>query len=106
MKVPYNWLREYVNIPWPPEELAHHLTMAGIEVETIRTFAPLSEKLVAGEIKELLSHPKDKNLQIAKVLAGNEILNIVWCLEYKKGRLGSTGPSRGYHARGSQNTDC
>jgi len=32
MKVPLSWLREYVNVDLPPAELAHRLTMAGVEV--------------------------------------------------------------------------
>ena len=88
MKVPYNWLGEYVDIPWPPEELARRLTMAGIEVEAIQIFAPLCEDFVAGRIEELSPHPGAKNLQVVKVNAGNETLNIVcgaWNI--KKGDL-------------------
>ena len=29
MKVPLKWLRDYVDITLPPQELAHRLTMAG-----------------------------------------------------------------------------
>ena len=32
MKVPLSWLREYVNVDLPSAELAHRLTMAGVEV--------------------------------------------------------------------------
>ncbi len=32
MKVPLSWLREYVDVDLPPAELAHRLTMSGIEV--------------------------------------------------------------------------
>jgi phenylalanyl-tRNA synthetase beta chain len=35
MKVPISWLREYVDIDIPLEELAHKLTMAGLEVEEV-----------------------------------------------------------------------
>jgi phenylalanyl-tRNA synthetase beta chain len=77
MKVPYNWLREYVDIPYSPEELAQRLTMAGIEVGSVQIFAPLDENFVAGRIEELLPHPGAKNLQVVKVNAGNGILNIV-----------------------------
>ncbi|MBL7031909.1 MAG: phenylalanine--tRNA ligase subunit beta [Nitrospira sp.] len=33
MKTSYNWLKEFVNFKEKPEELAHILTMAGLEVE-------------------------------------------------------------------------
>jgi phenylalanyl-tRNA synthetase beta chain len=77
MKVPYNWLREYVDIPYSPEELARRLTMAGIEVGSVQFFAPLGEGFVAGRIEELSPHPTATNLQVVKVNAGNGILNIV-----------------------------
>lgn len=35
MKVPYTWLREYVDIDLDPPELANKLTMAGLEVDRI-----------------------------------------------------------------------
>lgn len=35
MGVSINWLKDYVDFDWSPEDLAHHLTMAGIEVEGI-----------------------------------------------------------------------
>ena len=36
MKVPISWLKEYVEISLPIEELAYKLTVAGLEVEEIR----------------------------------------------------------------------
>ena len=32
MLIPLSWLREYVDIDIPVQELAHRLTMAGVEV--------------------------------------------------------------------------
>lgn len=77
MKVPYNWLRDYVEIPYSPEELANRLTMAGVEVGDIRIFAPLGEKIVAGRIEDLSPHPAGKNLQLVKVNAGDALLSII-----------------------------
>ncbi len=79
MKVPYNWLREYVEIPYSPAELAHRLTMAGIEVEAVHIFAPLHEKLVAGRVEELQKHPTAGNLQVVKVNAGQQALLTIVC---------------------------
>ncbi len=36
MKIPISWLREFVEIKLPLEELAHVLTMAGLEVEEVQ----------------------------------------------------------------------
>ncbi len=35
MKASYNWLKDFVDINIPPRELAHILTMAGLEVEAV-----------------------------------------------------------------------
>ncbi len=35
MRVPIEWLKQYVDVQASPEELAHRLTMAGLEVEAI-----------------------------------------------------------------------
>jgi phenylalanyl-tRNA synthetase beta chain len=35
MAVSINWLKQYVDIPWTPQELAHRLTMAGIAIEGV-----------------------------------------------------------------------
>lgn len=77
MKVPYNWLREYVDVPFTPKELADRLTMAGIEVGTIELFAPLNEYFVSGRLEDLFKHPQDDNLQVARVNCGDRVLNVV-----------------------------
>ncbi|MEW5920604.1 MAG: phenylalanine--tRNA ligase subunit beta [Bacillota bacterium] len=77
MKVPYNWLREYVEIPLTPEELAECLTMAGIEVGAVSTFAPLGELFVAARIEKLSPHPQAPNLQLVKVFSGAAYHDIV-----------------------------
>jgi phenylalanyl-tRNA synthetase beta chain len=35
MRVPYNWLKDYVDVELPPEELADRLTHVGLEVERV-----------------------------------------------------------------------
>lgn len=77
MKVPYNWLREYVNIPLTPEELAERLTMAGIEVGAVHIFAPLGERFIAARIEKIEIHPHAPNLQLVDVFTGSTTLKIV-----------------------------
>ena len=36
MKVPISWIKDFVDIDLPVEELAERLTMAGLEVEGIQ----------------------------------------------------------------------
>ena len=35
MKISYNWLKDYVELPESPSKLADHLTMIGLEVDGI-----------------------------------------------------------------------
>ena len=77
MKVSYNWLKDYVEIVLPPEELAERLTMVGLEVGAVATFAPLDGRFVAGRIEALSKHPAASNLQIVRVNIGKESLDVV-----------------------------
>jgi len=82
MKVSYNWLKEFVDFQITPEELAHKLTMAGLEVEEIEKLSDdtaidigvtpnrsdcLSIRGVAREISAILGIPiKDIPVTIEK----------------------------------------
>ena len=46
MKVSVNWLKELVDIHLSVEDLAHTLTMAGLEVEEITPVAAAFENVV------------------------------------------------------------
>jgi phenylalanyl-tRNA synthetase beta chain len=77
LKVPYNWLKEYVDIPYSPEELAERLTMAGIEVGALEVFAPLDGRFIIVKIEVLAPHPQDQKVQLVTVNTGQEMLTIV-----------------------------
>jgi len=40
MRLPINWLKEFVDIPVTPEELADRLTLVGFEVEALEKEDP------------------------------------------------------------------
>lgn len=44
MKAPLSWLNKYVDISLSHQELAHELTMAGIEVDSINIIGDKWEK--------------------------------------------------------------
>lgn len=48
MRIPYNWLKEWVCPLAPPEELAERLTMAGLEVEAVEKVG--EELVLVGKI--------------------------------------------------------
>ena len=57
MKVPLSWLKEYVDWPWSPDELAEHLTMAGVKIEAVLRFGEGSSGVVAARVLEVTPHP-------------------------------------------------
>lgn len=78
MQLPESWLREFCNPTISIETLVDTLTMAGLEVEELRTVAPPFDKVVVGQIKTLQPHPKSDRLRICTVDVGaGTHLNIV-----------------------------
>ena len=78
MQFPESWLREFCNPPLSTEQLAETLTMAGLEVEELKSAAPPFTMIVVGEIKEAVQHPNADRLRVCKVDVGQtELLDIV-----------------------------
>lgn len=98
MKAPLSWLKDFVDITLPLEELARLLTLAGLEVEEIRTVGlPLPqesvegpggrfqrrefktsglewdrEKIVVGAIHEVMPHPNADRLVLCRLDDGQQ----------------------------------
>ncbi len=80
MKIPLNWLRDYVEITLPADELAERLTLAGLEVTAIEHVGEAWErdKLFVGEILRIDPHPDADRLVLATVAYGaTEPLTVV-----------------------------
>lgn len=78
MQFSESWLRTMVNPKMNSDELAHLLTMAGLEVEVVESVAPPFSHVVVGEILEISKHPNADRLNICQVNVGTgTILNIV-----------------------------
>ncbi|WP_295480658.1 phenylalanine--tRNA ligase subunit beta [uncultured Sutterella sp.] len=72
------WLRQYVNPALSTDELADALTMAGLEVEEVRTAAPAFTGVVVGEVLTCRDHENSDHLHVCEVNAGTgETLQIV-----------------------------
>ena len=76
MKVPLSWLREYVDVELPPAELAHRLTMAGVEAGEIIEYGGWTECYV-GLVLEVEQHPNADRLSLCRVDIGAEELQVV-----------------------------
>ncbi len=80
MKLSLNWIKDYVKIPENMDltRLAYDLTMSTVEVEGAESLAERYQKIVVGEIKEVLPHPNADKLRICKVdIADGEPHDIV-----------------------------
>lgn len=77
MKIVYSWLKDFVDIDVPVEELADSLTLAGLEVASIERFS-VPKGIVVARVLETEKHPNADKLTICKVDAGTgEPLQIV-----------------------------
>lgn len=89
MKVPISWLKDYVDIDIPIPDLAHQMTMAGLEVEAIRFVGlPIPkegsrdasiigiewnrEKMVVASVSDVMPHPNADRLVLCKLFDGQQ----------------------------------
>lgn len=78
MKISLDWLRDYVDFAVSSDELAARLTALGIEVEAVEDLAKKFDKIVVGEVLEVVPHPNADKLRLTKVTTGSgEPLGIV-----------------------------
>jgi phenylalanyl-tRNA synthetase beta chain len=77
MKVPISWLKEYVDIMLPVEEIAQKLTMAGFEVEEIIRTGSGWDKVVVAQIKAVNPHPNADRLTLPTLDLGSEEATVV-----------------------------
>ena len=80
MLIPLSWLGRYVDVDIPAEELADRLTMAGVEVESIRRIGEHldPELVIVGEVVGMDPHPNADRLRLPTVrLGGGETAQVV-----------------------------
>jgi phenylalanyl-tRNA synthetase beta chain len=79
MQFPESWLRTLVNPPIATDELAHRLTMAGLEVEDTVPATPAFTGVVVGHIVEIAPHPDADKLCVCQVDDGSGTLLQIVC---------------------------
>ena len=78
MQFSENWLRTMADPKMTSDELAHLLTMSGLEVEEIEPVAPPFTKIVVAKVLDVAKHPNADRLTVCQVDAGTgETLSIV-----------------------------
>ncbi|MCP4989498.1 MAG: phenylalanine--tRNA ligase subunit beta [Colwellia sp.] len=71
MKFSESWLREWVSPALSSDELAHQITMAGLEVDGVDLVAGEFSGVVIGEVVECGPHPDADKLQVTKISLGD-----------------------------------
>ncbi|CAM3624024.1 phenylalanine--tRNA ligase subunit beta [Castellaniella denitrificans] len=78
MQFPESWLRAWADPDIDGQELAHRLTMAGLEVEDADPYAPPFSGVVVARIESAEPHPNADKLRVCRVDDGSgEPLQIV-----------------------------
>src|ERR1700712_2319963 len=78
MRVPLEWLSDFVDFELSTDELAERLTMTGLNVEGIERPSVEWRDVIIGKVDELEPHPRSRNpLNVAQVDIGAERITIV-----------------------------
>ncbi len=77
MKVTLNWLKQYVDFNWSPEELTERLTMLGLEVEGVQKISGAFEGIVVAQVITRDKHPNADKLSLCRVNDGTGERQIV-----------------------------
>lgn len=80
MKVSYNWIKQFINVPEALEEHTALLTSLGLEVEGVEKFESVKgglEGIVVGHVESCEQHTNADKLQVTRVNIGTETVQIV-----------------------------
>lgn len=77
MRFSENWLRTWIDPEVSTDELAHRLTMAGLEVDAIEPAAPAFDHVVVAEVRSVRPHPDADKLRVTEVFDGETTWPVV-----------------------------
>jgi phenylalanyl-tRNA synthetase beta chain len=77
MKVTLNWLKQYVDFDWSPEQLTERLTLLGLEVEGVHKTGGEFDGIVVAQVITRDKHPNADKLTVCKVNDGQGERQIV-----------------------------
>ena len=72
MRIPYRWLREFVDTTAGPRDLTERLTMAGVETSPVALGASELAGLVVAEVLDVAPHAAGGALRVCEVSTGAE----------------------------------
>ena len=79
MKISYNWLNNYLNIPVDLDETTQALTSIGLEVEKVSELFSSFDHLIIGKVLECVAHPNADRLKVTQVDIGNSKIKQIVC---------------------------
>lgn len=82
MKVSYNWLKELIEFPHSPADLARSLTDTGLEVEHLEEWCSIPgglEGVVIGKVLTCERHPNADRLHVTTVDTGDAVPRRIVC---------------------------
>ena len=80
MKISYNWIKQFLEIDLPSEQVSEILTDLGLEVESVKTHESVRgglEGIVLGEVLHCSQHPNADRLKVTEVDLGKKVVQIV-----------------------------
>ena len=78
MQVSLNWLDELVDLKdITVEQIAHELTMSGLEVEEVEEVKPKFTNIITAKIEKIDNHPNSDHLHLVTVNTGSETKTVV-----------------------------
>lgn len=77
MRVPYTWLKDFIDIDMDARELAEKLTFAGIEVDEIVDLRPSFSNVITAEVLTVDKHPDADRLFVTRVSDGKREYTVV-----------------------------
>ncbi len=78
MQVSLNWLNEFVDLSdIEVEQIAHELTMSGLEVEAVEELKPQFTNIKTVKIEKIDNHPNSDHLHLVTVNTGSGLKTVV-----------------------------
>ena len=78
MQISLNWLNDYVDLSGiGAEQIAHELTMSGLEVEEVEEVKPKFTNIITAKIEKIDAHPNSDRLHLVTVNIGTGLKTVV-----------------------------
>ena len=77
MKVPYSWIKDFVDIDISPIELGDKLVSAGFEIEEYINLRDNIKNVVVGLVENIYKHADSNHLNICNINIGDKVIQIV-----------------------------